>query len=78
LGCTAGDAKVLASDIARLEATNLYVAESFPQIDGLWWEEWEGGYTAPRGVILPSRLDAWRVTKGAPLNKWEPDDPEEC
>lgn len=28
--------------------------------DGVWWEDEYGHMSAPRGVIFPSRLEAWK------------------
>ena len=31
-------------------------------LDGVWWEDDEGAWSAPRGGVLPSRLGSWKTT----------------
>jgi len=38
----------------------LWVQDERPDLDGVWWEDSYGPYSAPRGVILPDRLASWR------------------
>lgn len=46
-----------------IEATNLYVASAFPELDGVWWDEKldPASLSAPRGVILPHAIDRWAI-----------------
>lgn len=41
----------------------LYVDEMLPELDGVWFEDDYGWLSAPRGGILPSRLDRWQRRK---------------
>lgn len=59
--------RVGVSDIERREAFDfvalVWVEDTQPQLDGLWWsEDYEPeSLSAPRGGILPSRLDRWNA-----------------
>jgi hypothetical protein len=36
-----------------------YVEDAHPDIDGVWWEDEHAWMSAPRGCIVPARLDRW-------------------
>lgn len=50
-------------------------AERTQQVDGIWWEDAPGPYSAPRGVILPGRLGGWEITPHVThAAEWDPGD----
>ncbi len=57
-------AKTLPNEFAEIEIRNLYVAETWPELDGLWWKDRLDPfrYSAPRGLILPHALGRWHAT----------------
>lgn len=57
IGATRG----MLADLDRLLV--LFVDETMPNIDGVWFEDVYGPMSAPRGGILPSRLERWQKRK---------------
>ncbi len=45
-----------------------YVEDEHPDIDGVWWADDHGPLSAPRGCIVPARLQRW---SRRPLNRTE-------
>jgi hypothetical protein len=41
--------------------TAMWVEARYPELDGVWWQDDEGPMSAPRGVIMPSRIFGWSI-----------------
>ncbi len=43
----------------------VHVETQCPHLDGVWWDDKPGPWSAPRGVILPGRLGAWTASRAS-------------